>query len=358
MRFTFILPADDLTGGNRVVATYAKIFMQRGHEVLVINNAPDQPGLRDRLRAIKNGRWTALGPTKKPPPGHIQLSGVPQRILERSRPVAADDLPEADFLIGTWWETAVWINAMPPSKGRKVHLIQGYEDWTGQLEQLHAALRLPNRKIVISHDLERTIHSHLPDLQLTVIPNAVDGKQFNAPPRDRNAPPRVGFIYARAPLKGADICLKAIELATLQLPDLQCLAFGADAPAPELPLSSKTNYVLRPPQEQIASLYAQCDAWLFGSRKDSFGLPILESMACRTPVIAVPVGAAPELLSDGAGILVPSEQPEAMAAALVSLLTFDQKHWRAMSGKAYAKAHGYTWDDAADRLLASMMNPD
>ena len=44
-------------------------------------------------------------------------------------------------------------------------------------------------------------------------------------------------------------------------------------------------------------------------------------MACHTPVIGVPVGAAPELLAEGNGMLVPPESPQAMADAMVNLQT-------------------------------------
>jgi glycosyltransferase involved in cell wall biosynthesis len=67
------------------------------------------------------------------------------------------------------------------------------------------------------------------------------------------------------------------------------------------------EYFHRPAQNELRSHYAACDAWLFGSRLECFGLPMLEAMACRTPVIAVPVGAAPDLLATGAGELVPAE---------------------------------------------------
>ena len=59
--------------------------------------------------------------------------------------------------------------------------------------------------------------------------------------------------------------------------------------------------------------------WLFGAREEGFELPILEAMACRTPVLGTPAGAALELLVDGAGILVPREDPDAMARAIVEV---------------------------------------
>jgi glycosyltransferase involved in cell wall biosynthesis len=356
MRITFLMPADDLTGGNRVVGVYAQRLRERGHDVLVVSNAPDRPSLRERFRALRHGRWRELRARMRPPPGHIALSGVPHRTLERPRPIVAADVPDADVVVATWWETAVWMHGMPARKGRRVHLIQGYETWTGGdvAERVHAALRLPNRKIAISASLAREIEAELGDLGIAVVPNAVDLAQFDAPPRTRGEPPTVGFIYAHAPFKGADIAIRACELARRELPGLRVLAFGADEPSRDLPLPAGAEFVHRPAQARIASLYARCDAWLFGSRVDSFGLPILEAMACRTPVIGVPVGAAPELLADGGGTLVPPESPEAMAAAIVALCRAPAEDWRRASARAHARAHGYSWDDATTRLLAAL----
>lgn len=363
MRITFLTPADNLTGGTRVVAIYAKLLQARGHEVHVVSNAPAPTTLRQRLRALRHGRWQELQGQIRASrePGHIALSGVSHRVLERHRPIVAADLPDADVLIATWWETAVWMHAMPAEKGRKVHLIQGYEIWWGGPEvcaRVHAALRLPNRKVAISAGLKRDIEGELGDLGIAVIPNAVDHQQFDAPGRNLGAPPTVGFIYADDPIKGADRCLKVIELARRKLPALRVLAFGALPPSAELPLPEGAEYHHRPAQQALAGLYARCDAWLFASRIDSFGLPILEAMACRTPVVGLPIGAAPDFLTDGAGLLVapPSEEalPEAMADALVKLLSGPPEAWRQMSDRAHARAHAYSWEDAVERFEASI----
>jgi hypothetical protein len=193
MRITFLMPADDLTGGNRVVGEYAKRLRERGHDVLVVSNAPDRPSLRERVRAWRAGRWHEVRATSHTPPGHIALSGVPHKTLEQPRPIAADDVPDADVLVATWWETAVWMHRMPARKGRKVHLIQGYEVWTGGdvTARVHAALRLPNRKIAISASLAREVEGELGDLGIAVVPNAVDLVRFDAPPRPRGEPPTV-----------------------------------------------------------------------------------------------------------------------------------------------------------------------
>ena len=359
MKITFAIPADDLTGGNRVVATYAKILSARGHEVLVVCNAPDKPGWREQFRALRHGRWRELRRQARPQQGHVTQSGVAMRRLQEPRPISAADLPDADILISTWWETAAWMNRMPRSKGSQVHLIQDYEVWTGgeAQERVHAALKLPNCKIVISNELKHTLEVHVGALDMTVIPNAVDAQQFDAPKRPRNRVPTVGFMYGRSPRKAPDLYPQVCDLVRQRIPDLQVVSFGSERPTAELPLPQGTQFHHRPAQDQIASIYASCDAWLFGSRVDSFGLPVLEAMACHTPVVGVPVGAAPELLVEGAGILVPCESPQAMADAIVDLCTRPDADWQDMSARAHARAHGYTWEHAADRLLEVLSAP-
>lgn len=350
MRFTFLLPSDNLTGGTRVGAVYARELMALGHEVLLVTCAPDAPDWRERLRAP----FAKALPDA--PKGHIALSGVPHKVMARPGPIAAKDVPDADVIIATWWETAVWMDAMPASKGNKVHLIQGYEVWFGPdyVPKVHAALRLPNTKIAISRDLKDTIEREVAGISIALVPNAVDLEQFQAPERERNAQPCVGFIYALAAIKGADICAQACELARKQLPGLRVLAFGTDQPKDTLPLPTGSQFFHQPAQAELRKHYASCDAWIFGSRLDSFGLPILEAMACRTPVVAVPIGAATDLIAGGGGMLVPKESPQAMADAIVRLCTQSMQDWKAMSDCAYATAHGYSWKDATQKLLENI----
>ncbi|MFO1413337.1 MAG: glycosyltransferase family 4 protein [Burkholderiales bacterium] len=349
MKITFLMPADDLTGGNRVVATYARILAARGHDVLVVSNAHDPLPVRERWRAWRRPRVEDPAPL----PGHIALSGVPHRVLERKRPIEARDVPDGDVVIATWWETAEWMHRLPAAKGRRVHLIQGFEDWFGEAvtARVRAALRLPNRKIAISAALARQVEAEAGIAGVTVIANAVDRRQFDAPPRSRNTPPVVGYIHSQAPIKGADVAAEAVRIARRTLPDLRVLAFGGDVPGGATALPEGARFLHRPAQDALASLYAACDAWLFASRRDSFGLPILEAMACGTPVIGVPVGAAPDLLPDGGGTLVTPESPAAMAAAIVALCGGPEADWRRASARAHARAHRWSWEDATDRLL-------
>ena len=73
-------------------------------------------------------------------------------------------------------------------------------------------------------------------------------------------------------------------------------------------------------------------------------------MACRTPVIGTPAGAARELIGQGGGILVANEDVPAMAQAIVRLVEMTDSQWRELSDAAYRTATAYSWDDATDRF--------
>ena len=122
----------------------------------------------------------------------------------------------------------------------------------------------------------------------------------------------------------------------------------------DLPLPEGITYHYKAPQTTLKEVYGRCDAWLFTSRVEGFGLPILEAMACRTPVIGTPAGAAPELIRQGGGQLVPPEDPVAIAEAMVNLCTQPLDQWQALSAAAYQTASRYSWEDATTLFEAAL----
>ncbi|HEY9660633.1 MAG TPA: glycosyltransferase family 4 protein [Allocoleopsis sp.] len=350
MRITFVMPNFGLSGGDRVAAIYAQRLRNRGHEVFVIAGGNKRPRLRDQIKSVLKGKgWTTS--TKIAPSHFDTLIDVPCVRLPDYRPIQDADLPDADVVIATWWETAEWVSCLSPEKGAKAYFVQHHEvfDYVPQ-ERARATYKLPLHKIVVAEWLVQVMRSHYGDTQVSLVPNSVDTTQFNAPARGKQASPTVGMLYAPVSWKGCDISLKAFSIAAQRVPGLRLVAFGSVPPSPDLPLPAAATYIQQPNQAILKDLYARCDAWLFGSRSEGFGLPILEAMACRTPVIGTPVGAAPELLANGAGILVNPEDPEDMARAIEQVCALSEEAWQAMSDAAYLKATSYTWEDATDRF--------
>ncbi|MEM8737018.1 MAG: glycosyltransferase family 4 protein [Planctomycetota bacterium] len=353
LRINFVLPVAAITGGVRVVAIYAERLAARGHRIKVVST-PRRLPWRRRLRRVIDGRGYASHlPAAR---SHFDGLGLDHEVISTRRPVTDDDLPDADVTVATWWKTANWVQALSPAKGAKVHFVQHDERAMGpeHTAGAEAAWRLPMPKVLVAQWLEPVLREHGGAGPCTVVANAVDTGQFFAPPRERNAVPRVGLMYSDSAFKGVDVAIAAYEKARERLPGLRLTAFGQDSPYPHLPLPGGTDYEQNPAQERLRELYAACDAWLFASRCEGFGLPILEAMACRTPVIGTPTGAAPELIGAGGGRLVEMGSADAMASAIAELCGGPEAAWRSASDRAYATATGYTWDDATSAFEAAL----
>ena len=346
MRITFVLSCFSLSGGDRVIAIYAQHLRNRGHEVFIVAPGGRPPRLREQLRSILKGKGWAE--KKGIGPSHLdELVDVSRMRLKRYRPIKDADVPDADVVIATWWETAPWVARLSPSKGAKAYFMQDYGAPGQELEKVIPTWFLPLHMITIANWLRDLVREHRGGIPISVVPNAVDFDLFQSVPRDKQAVPTVGMVYRKMYTKGTDIALKAVEIAREAIPNLRLIAFGEEAPDVLLP---NTEFITRPNNQQLGEIYAACDAWLFPSRREGFGLPILEAMACRTPVIGTPAGAAPELLVDNAGILVKPEDPEDMARAIMQVCSLSESEWEAMSDAAYLKATSYTWEDAVDRF--------
>ncbi len=183
---------------------------------------------------------------------------------------------------------------LPPAKGRKFYFVQHHELHLPQMRHFAAgSYRLPLRKIAIAGWLADVMRDSYGDGDVVVVPNSVEPELFHAPPRQRQATPTVGLMYATKPFKGLDTTLEAIRIASARHPGLKVVAFGNEPLSRTLPLRAGSRFFHNPPQAQLREIYAMCDVFAAGSRSEGFGLPILEAMACRCPVVATRTGCAP-----------------------------------------------------------------
>lgn len=350
MRVTFVLPAISLAGGIRVLAIYADRLQRRGHKVTVVSVPHARPSLWSKLKVVASGHgWPKMPLADQ---SYFENLAVPHFVLESERPISERDVPDADVVLATFWRTAPWVAALPPCKGVKAILLQGYEVSPGRSDPaMDEAWKLPLRKILISKWLVDLAQDRFGDHDVFHVPNSVDTSQFYASPRNKQPIPTVGFLYATSHLKGVDVSLAALELLRTKLPNLRAIAFGAEHVSPVLPLPEWIEFHFRPPQDGIRQLYARCDVWLCGSRREGFHLPPLEAMACRCPVVSTRVGGPLDTIDNGVnGYLADGEDAAALADQLLKVLRLNEQKWRTMSDAALATATRYTWDDAADLL--------
>ena len=157
------------------------------------------------------------------------------------------------------------------------------------------------------------------------------------------------MLYAPVRFKGCDIGFAAFELAKKSVPHLRMVCLSDPEPPPGLPVG--VEFVSRPSQDRIRDVYAACDAWLFCSRSEGFGLPILEAMKCGTPVVAGNRTSIPEVAGEAALLFDPFDV-HSLVEALKQVLN-DSEYRANLSAKGLQRANEFNWQRTARLTLAA-----
>ncbi len=104
------------------------------------------------------------------------------------------------------------------------------------------------------------------------------------------------------------------------------------------------------PEADLPGYYSAADLFVFPSRYEGFGLPVVEAMACGTPVITTTASSLPEVAGDAA-ILVGSEDVVAMSEAMGRVLANEGLRSQ-MSAAGLVRARCFSWERTARETLA------
>jgi len=99
----------------------------------------------------------------------------------------------------------------------------------------------------------------------------------------------------------------------------------------------------------MPGLYASARALIFPSEYESFGIPLVEAMACGCPIITSTAPACPEVVADAA-ILVDPQDAEGLRQAMLRLQ--DDQVAADMSAASLRRAADFSWDKSARLLLS------
>ena len=85
--------------------------------------------------------------------------------------------------------------------------------------------------------------------------------------------------------------------------------------------------------------------------REQFGRVIIEAMACRVPVVGSTGGAIPEVIGD-AGIVVPEDDPQALAEAFRRLINNQNLQKKLANAGEYRVAENFTWERVAEQIFS------
>jgi glycosyltransferase involved in cell wall biosynthesis len=242
------------------------------------------------------------------------------------------------------------------------------------ISRLYWAFWLPYTMRFASHIVAVSEHTklditrllHVPAARITVIQPGVGSRftpltshdGFRSFRRKHGLPKKyILFVGTLEPRKGLDTLLAAFRRLSVSMPDIGLVIAGkrgwfmdwflAYAERPHLKDRIVfTGYV---DDEDLPSMYNAAELFVLPSRYEGFGMPVLEAMACGTPVVCSNRASLPEVAGDSA-FQVPPDDPEALGLAMREVL-FDERLRKGMRQKGLTRAGSFSWKKAARSTL-------
>jgi glycosyltransferase involved in cell wall biosynthesis len=244
----------------------------------------------------------------------------------------------------------------------------------GPLPRMYRRLNYPRTAraaqaiIINSHSLRSEIEQYLnvDPRKLKLIYEAVDHDLFKPGDADEAraivashgvTKPFVLFVSSLWPYKNCEGLLRAWALARGELGDRQLAIVGPGRDekyvaqlhslAAELGISADVVFVGGVPLEETARFYQAADVFVYPSFNETFGLPILEAMACGCPVVTSDTSAMPEI-AGGAAVLSNPKDPASIARAIVEAAAPGRDRLR---DDGLRRAGQFTWSATAASTL-------
>jgi glycosyltransferase involved in cell wall biosynthesis len=351
-------------GAETYAQNLARQLVARGHEVTVVcADDPMTPGEYDeggvvvkRLRLITRLYGTPL------------IAGLSKELLGLDTDIFHANFPSPYIAYNVARASSrrklpavlTWHNDLPAvTLGAKI------------LIEAHDHLMLPRyirkyRRIISTSQTYAKQSCILPKLGslVTVVPNGVDCERFHphndgSPIRDRfNLQNKFTLLFVGAltkwhGYKGLDVLLQSLSIAIKQDNNLTLLVVGDGDLKPayhrlsqQLKVDSNVLFAGNVSDADLPLYYAAADVLVLPSKdmSEGFGLTLLEANASGKPAVASSVGGVPSVIRDGYnGILVPPNNPKALAAAVLRLATdLSDAEEMGRKGRHVAEAHDWT----------------
>lgn len=333
MKINLIVPFKRLSGGIRVAFLYANYLSLQGNDVVCYMPMISYKGRNQtNLFRIK----ASISNTFKPErwfDRKFNLKAVPA--------IKSLFIRDADVTIATSWQTAYDVDALTNDKGKKVYFVQDYEIFNGDEIEVDGSYQLGLHTITITKQLADFLDSRF-HVKAKVIYNGIDNDEFITGDKTVNSSPVLMMMYHEAEHKGTKQGLEIVKQLKLQYPELQLNLFGRRK-AEGIP--SYANFIESPSRSKLIEMYRSSDIYLFTSKIEAWGLPVLEAMANKCAVIGFRVGALAEIANNDNCIVVEEFNFEALKVETEKLFK-DNNRLRQIQNNGFSTASKFRWEES------------
>jgi teichuronic acid biosynthesis glycosyltransferase TuaC len=234
------------------------------------------------------------------------------------------------------------------------------------LRQALWAVRHSAFLVALSRAHRETIEHFTGDIpQLRTIPGAVDGEVFRLPgDGHQKRPNQLLLVGTMRHVKGPDILARALRALVDRGRDVRLVHVGESfyggyrrdfeefrKLVHRLNLAARVEFVGKKPTPELVRYMQDSALLVLPSRRESLGLVLAEALACGTPVVSTRCGGPEDIVTDEVGVLVPTDDPEALANGIEHVLTH-REHFAAERLRAHAL--GRFGFDAVGRILCAL----
>ncbi len=185
------------------------------------------------------------------------------------------------------------------------------------------AFREAGRVMPVSRMLQDALESSGLEARYEVVPNVVDLDSFSPAPHPPRPVKRLVAVTRMTEIKGVPDLLEALRLLKTRRQDWTCDLIGGGerggdyrALASRLGLMDQAVFHGELRRPEVAAALRAADLFVLASRIETFSVATVEAMACGLPVVVTACGGPEELVGPEAGVIVPKENPAALAEAL------------------------------------------
>jgi glycosyltransferase involved in cell wall biosynthesis len=234
-------------------------------------------------------------------------------------------------------------------------------------------LRASSLIVAPSQQCRKYLVNALPDVagRTRFIHNGVDLDRFDKSPQqipEQRCGRYILCVSACKQQKALDVLIDAFKIVSESLPSFNLVVVGdgplrqeLEALTDSLNLKQRIQFLGYQTAAQVANLLHGCELFVLPSRFETFGIAVLEAMACRKPVVATTAGGIPEIIKNSQnGILVEPDDPAALAEAMLLLLkdpglqqTIAKNGRATVETKFRWESTGRAYEDAFSRLIES-----